>query len=718
MSNHKRHPAGPRDRDSCPERSDSWPVARGTGHGARATEHGSRSTGHGARVTEHGSRLAASGPIEQREKQLEILVVLALFGLGVYQSVLYFGHTVSPIADFPDIVRVGHDLLSLQLPARFLQAPVVGLLQASLSHVVGGPHPDLTAGWLLNALLHPLSVVLLYLVGRPVVGRAAVWLALLAALNSWTVFLLTQPIMETTYLFFILLTFFFMFRRSSWCYAFAGIAAMVRYEAAVLIPSALLLDVLHRRDRRQRLRALAYAVLATVPLGLWMLGTILHWGSEPHHYLRVLFGNQYAKGFTESVESRTGIVKHLQLLWTVGFRPLLYSSRAWAATVETLSKGVALSGFVFGCIHGVRQRQWRLLPLMLFFVPYFLVHAFYPYPIQRFHAPIFWIALLVCLFGLQGAWALACRSSLVASKRVCETGGLVKATHGWVAAASGVFGACRWFRPSAIGKACAKPTALPLPPADATQRRLASHTPSKATHDARRTTSCEPSRVPRLLAIGLQIVIVVGAIGYLCWLLELLPRVARISPRSVPLPWVALGVATLVFAGRVFVYRRRALGRELAILAVMSVAIVSNQFSLAPLLGDGLRESEFRDLARWYQAHARPGEKMGVYMAQTVRLFAPQAADQIVPLPAADSPSEFIEVCHKQDLTYVVWATREGMSTDHTGYRLMNLHVNIGHLGDPQKVTPPYRFVGQAGRPQGYVNIYRLLRPPGEERKK
>jgi len=34
----------------------------------------------------------------------------------------------------------------------------------------------------------------------------------------------------------------------------------------------------------------------------------------------------------------------------------------------------------------------------------------------------------------------------------------------WMAAASGVFGACRWFGPSAIGKACAKPTALPLPP--------------------------------------------------------------------------------------------------------------------------------------------------------------------------------------------------------------------------------------------------------------
>jgi len=35
---------------------------------------------------------------------------------------------------------------------------------------------------------------------------------------------------------------------------------------------------------------------------------------------------------------------------------------------------------------------------------------------------------------------------------------------GWVAAASAVLGACRWFCPFAIGKACAEPSALPLPP--------------------------------------------------------------------------------------------------------------------------------------------------------------------------------------------------------------------------------------------------------------
>jgi hypothetical protein len=298
--------------------------------------------------------------------------------------------------------------------------------------------------------------------------------------------------------------------------------------------------------------------------------------------------------------------------------------------VAVISKGVALGGFVFGCGYGIWKRQWLLLALMIFFVPYFLLHAVYPYPIQRFHATIFWIALLVCLFGLQGAWALV---------------------------------------------------------------------------DGSR-------RVPRGIVIALQVVMVAGAIGCLAWLMGLLPPLAQVSPKSATLPWAAMGVAALVFGARVFVYRSRALPRELSILAVMCVAIASNQFTVAPLLGDGLRESEFRDLAKWYLTNAKPGEKMGAYMAPTVRLFAPSASDSIVRLPTANSPAEFVQACYEQDITYVVWATREGMSTEHTGYRLMNLHTNIGHLGNPRDVRPPYQFVGQVGRRQGYVNIYRLVRPP------
>ncbi|MCK4828245.1 hypothetical protein KA005_71610, partial [bacterium] len=87
------------------------------------------------------------------EKYFEIFIIAVLFAFGIYNSVLYFGHQVVPNPDFNGFIRVGHELLSFQLPSDYKRVPVVGILQVSLSYLVGGKHPELTAGWLLNAIL-------------------------------------------------------------------------------------------------------------------------------------------------------------------------------------------------------------------------------------------------------------------------------------------------------------------------------------------------------------------------------------------------------------------------------------------------------------------------------------------------------------------------------------------------------------------------------------
>jgi len=122
------------------------------------------------------------------EKRLDILTGVVLFAFGVYQSVLYFGHTVVPVSDFPDFFRVGKEILSLQMPSSFKLAPVVGILQNLLVYVSWGSPPELTAGWLLNAILHPFTVVLLWLVGKRIIGRAAAWFAVIASINPWTIY--------------------------------------------------------------------------------------------------------------------------------------------------------------------------------------------------------------------------------------------------------------------------------------------------------------------------------------------------------------------------------------------------------------------------------------------------------------------------------------------------------------------------------------------------
>jgi len=571
--------------------------------------------------------------LARQERYFETFVIIALFAFGAYSSILYFGHKVVPISDFPDLFKVGRDILSFKLPSRFKQAPVLGMLQYCLSFFVGGQHPPLTAGWLLNAILHPFNLVLLWLVGKKIVGKSALWLAIIAILNPWVIYMLTEPIIETTLLFFTLLTFYFMFRRSKWCYLFASITTMVRYEGSALILAAFVMDMIYSKDKREKIRAFTYSAIATIPLALWMLGTVLAWKPGTSHYLNVLFTEEYAKAFSQPVEGRTGLVMHMKLLWQVGFRPLLMpwpgASSAFEQMLWKLSKVFAVTGFFFGSIYGLCKRQWNILALLMFFVPYFVLHALYPYPLQRFHTNIFWIALLICWFGLQSVWKL-------------------------------------------IDKA---------------------------------------GRLPRGLVFIFQASIVIVAVIWLVPLIAYLPKIAPISPTSVSLPYVAMVLVAIIFAGRVFIYKSGYILRELSVLALLCLIIVSNQFFLVQLIGDGQRDKEFSQLADWYIANARPGEKLGVYMAGVVRIFAPEYAEYIVRLPKAENPSEFVKACYQEDITYVVWATREGLSKgQHTGYRQLGLDDNIDLLSKPQSVGP-YQFIAQVGSKRGYVNIFHLCRP-------
>ena len=577
--------------------------------------------------------------LARRERYFEFLLIGAFLAFGIYQSVLYFGHKVIPISDFPDIVRVGHDLLSFRLPARFKQAPVVGILQALLSHLVGGQHPDLTAGWLLNAILHPLNLLLFWLVGREIVGRSAIWFAIIATVNHWVIYMLTEPIMETTLLFFSLFTFYLIFKRSNWCYVLASITTMVRYEGAALIMAAFVMDMIYCRSKSERIRAFLYSALATIPLALWMLGTILTWEQGATHYLEVLFTKEYAKAFAQPVGQRTGLLLHMRLLWLAGFRPLFMSiadaksmfTGLTAAEIQSvkaffgISQVIAIVSFAFGATYGLCKRQWKISALLLFFVPYFLLHAAYPYPLQRFHTNIFWIALLVSLCGLHSGWKLADKND----------------------------------------------------------------------------------RVPKVLRLMLQSLVVVVSIAWFISLVPYLSKASTISPKSVSVPYVAMVLVGLILAARVYIYGRVRFLRELSISVLLCLIIVSNQFTLASLVGDGQQDKEFKLLADWYIANAKPGEKMGVYMASVVKMFAPKYAENIVRLPKADSPSEFIDACYEQGITYVVWATREGLRDDHTGYRQFGLDKNIAHLQEPES-TDDYQFVTQVGAKRGYVNIFRL----------
>ena len=592
----------------------------------------SRTTGLASAKRHEGSEPMAKLDLAERERYFEIFVAAALLAFGVYQSILYFGHKLVPIPDFPLIIRGGHELLSFKLPTSFKMAPVTGLLQACLSHLVGGRLPGLTAGWLLNAILHPFNLLLFWLIGKKILAKSAVWLAIVAIITPWVLYMLREPLIETTFLFFSLLTVHLILTRSRWRYVLASIMPLVRYEGAALIMAAFVMDVIYSRDRRQWIKAFIYSVIASVPLMIWLLGTALAWESQTGHYFNILFAKEYADIFSETSVNKAGILLHMRLLWYVRFRRLFMpypgAGGVFVELVWRLSKVGAVATFFFGSVYGLYKRNWNILVLLIFFVPYFLLHAAYPHPIPRFHTNIFWIALFICWFGLQSTWRIINKNQ----------------------------------------------------------------------------------RLPAVIVIVFQILIVITAGAWLFELLPYLPKISTMSPRSASVPYVALGLAGLLLGVHIFVFKPRLLLQKTAILTVFALVVVSNQFMLVGLLGDGQRDKEFVDLAMWYSENSQPGEKVAVYMHAVVKMFAPKHAEYIVDFPKAESPAKLVEACYEEDITYVVWATREGLNPTHTRYRRWNLHENIAMLGKPRNIGH-YEFITQLGSRRGYVNVFRLRKP-------
>jgi hypothetical protein len=343
----------------------------------------------------------------------------------------------------------------------------------------------------------------------------------------------------------------------------------------------------------------------------------------------IVFTKKHTQYFINSAKNRTGITKHLDLIWNVGFKPLfMIDPKLGQEAFETLwsiSKFTALATFAFGAVYGLLKKNWLILALLIFFVPYFLIHAYYPYPIPRYHSTIFWIALLISIFGAKQIWVII-------------------------------------------------------------NNKL---------------------HLPNVVIRIFQAVILIIALFLITPLVSYLRQLATICSAVKFLPLVVIFMVISILLFRTFLYKFKYLFSDATVITVMIFIILSNQFTLSPLMGDGQQDIEFKYLADWYAANAKPGEKMAVYMCETVKIFAPEFEKYFVGFLYADSPQELVEKLRQENVTYVCWASREGFSKDPYGDRVLNLHVTIPFLVNTQDAGP-YKFVTQIRSKGGFVNVFRL----------
>lgn len=346
--------------------------------------------------------LADTAAAVQREKIFSIFVCVLLFAFGIYHSFNYWRHQPVPHFDFNCFASLGRQILSLHLPTDYKRVPLVGILQVLLGKVFGGDCPEFTGGLMLNAILHPFNAVLIFLIAKRFVGKFASLLAVAAIINPQVIQLLTEAIVETTLMFFILLSFYLILRRSKWAYLTASAASMVRYEGVVLIAAAFVIDMLEGQNAKQRIKAFVYAALASVPMFIWAVLTVLNWKSQGSTY--------YLKEMGSQSGGKIILWDFIKLTWQIVYMPLTMPSlKAQQSTfnmVFGLNQFIAASTFILGLVFAVVKKNWDLLAMVFFLFIYILIHAIHSFMVLRFCMPIVPIPLIVSAYGLVNLLAM------------------------------------------------------------------------------------------------------------------------------------------------------------------------------------------------------------------------------------------------------------------------------------------------------------------------
>jgi hypothetical protein len=352
-----------------------------------------------------------------QEKRLEWLFMGTLLVAGIYLSIVYFAQKAVPNSDFTAFVGTGSQILHFQMPGSFKRVPVLGILQIAVGQLMfTSPHPVLTGALVLNGILYTLSILLFYKVARlflPLTGSFC--LALLAAVNPYSLAMLVDPIAETTIVFFVLLTLYLILIRSRWCYLAAMLASMTRHECFGLIGIALLFDLFTLKTRRQKLTAVGVALAAAAPMIVWMIGTKITTTDPRSSYIKHFLNVDHRNGF--------GLLK---MLWTTAFSALLQwpeyiralllerpatqqaadAIRSHSNLFQLIWNSVTAAVFIAGVVAVFLKKQWRFSGVLLFWIGYVCIHMSQSVLIDRYTVPVVGLTLLTAAVGIAATGEL------------------------------------------------------------------------------------------------------------------------------------------------------------------------------------------------------------------------------------------------------------------------------------------------------------------------
>ncbi|MFA5553548.1 MAG: hypothetical protein WCZ89_08245 [Phycisphaerae bacterium] len=327
-----------------------------------------------------------------------------LAAIGLLYSLHFLQHFVFPNSDFVSFLETGRKWLSFETPDVMKRAPLFSIITALLAEIFNYPGGSLLGTGIYNAIMLPVAMVLIYLIAKQFLGKAAVWTALLAGITPMMVYQSSDLLAEMTLIVLLAATAIAVGKNTRWAYVFAMLGSIARWDLVPLLAIVPLLDFIRTR---KWLKPVLYTAAASIPFAFCMLITLSKYQAQisGEHYLYILSDER-------SFELLKDLSFYSQIICSFFLAPILtVSNTSQAVPFEALNSAIYISCSTIlavtvlgGILLAFLKKQWALITLILAAIPYIAVHSFYPFHIMRFSVPFAWVGLLLAAYSLIIFW--------------------------------------------------------------------------------------------------------------------------------------------------------------------------------------------------------------------------------------------------------------------------------------------------------------------------
>lgn len=341
--------------------------------------------------------------LEIHQHHVHIASILLLAIIGLLYSYTFFNHFACPSSDFVSFYDTGKSWLAFKLPNDMQRGPVYSIISASAGAMLSRADRYIIGADIYNAMLLPFSMILIYLIGRPMMGNAALWASILAGTIPWVIRQTSDPLAEMTLVALGAAAVACVRSHIRWAYFFAMLVSIARWDMAAAIPAVAIVDIM---QNRKWFRTIATSLLASIPFALCMIIVLIQMKTKgsgsvnldvmakDHHFALTADMQLYVRNVCSFFTAPIVNIVGGQVKSNVDANAFIF----WLASI------LLAVTFITGTVLAIKDKNRAIIAMLIIAVPYILLHAFYPWRLDRFCVPMVWIVLIIAVFGASRLW--------------------------------------------------------------------------------------------------------------------------------------------------------------------------------------------------------------------------------------------------------------------------------------------------------------------------